>query len=136
MHTTLDVKQATQALEVGVTASFKEKGAAKLKPLHREKVLSLPTSAEQEIRVINARLSPGDTTPRHTHRYPVTVYMLEGTFTLHLDGREPVTIKAGEVFIEPPHVAMTGYNRDPATDANMVLFYVCEPDVPFADPIE
>ena len=40
----------------------------------------------------------------------MTVYVLEGTFTLALDGREPVSIQAGQVFVEPAGIHMTGYN--------------------------
>ena len=82
-----------------------------------------------------ARLEPGDRTPYHSHRFPVTVYMLEGTFTLELDGRDAVTVKAGEVFVEPSQVRMTGRNLDPKIPATMALFYVSTPDTPFADPV-
>jgi len=39
-----------------------------------------------------ATLLSGDVTPYHSHRFPVTVYMLEGSFTLEVraDGCEPV----------------------------------------------
>jgi len=40
--------------------------------------------------------TPGDRTPFHTHRFPVTVYVLEGTFTLELEGRGTVIVKAGK----------------------------------------
>jgi quercetin dioxygenase-like cupin family protein len=136
MHKTMTTEQATQGLAVGVTASMRDNGAAKLTAIHREVVDALPRGTRQEIRVLHARLDPGDTTPRHSHRHPVTVYMLEGTFTLALEDRaEPVTVRAGEVFVEPAHVTMTGRNLDPQTPANMVLFYACDPDTPFADPV-
>ena len=79
-------------------------------------------------------LLPGDVTPYHSHRFPVTVYMIEGAFTLELDGRAPVVIGAGEAFVEPAHVNMTGRNKGDVP-ARMALFYVCEPDAPFADPV-
>jgi len=107
---------------------------AKLTPLHREIVKGMPTRAEQEVRVLFSTLLPGDVTPYHSHQYPVTVYMLEGTFTLELDGREPVKITTGEVFVEPSGIAMTGFNKDDVP-ARMVIFYVCIPDAPFADPV-
>ena len=40
----------------------------------------------------------------------------------------------GEVFVEPPHVNMTGSNNG-SVPAVTVLFYVCEPDTPFADSV-
>ncbi|CCV13553.1 cupin domain-containing protein [Mesorhizobium sp. STM 4661] len=136
MHKTMDVGSAISGLTVGLTTSVRETGAAKLKVLHREPTQALPTARQQEIRVLHATLDPGDRTPYHSHRFPVTVYMLEGTFTLELDGREPVTVKAGEVFVEPPLVKMTGRNLDAKQPARMVLFYVSDPDTPFADPAE
>ena len=50
--------------------------------------------------------------------------------------REPVTVKAGEVFVEPAHLAMTGRNLDAVEPATMVLFYASDPETPFADPVE
>jgi quercetin dioxygenase-like cupin family protein len=42
----------------------------------------LPRDAKQTVRVLTATFKPGDRTVPHTHRFPVTVYVLEGTFTL------------------------------------------------------
>jgi quercetin dioxygenase-like cupin family protein len=133
MHQKSDLRTMTAALTVGVTRSARDEGMAKLTPLHRQVVSGMPTAPEQEIRVLFATLLPGDVTPYHSHRHPVTVYMLEGTFTLALDGRDPVDITAGEVFIEPAGINMTGSNRG-KVPARMALFYACLPDEPFADP--
>lgn len=134
MHERTDVETMTAGLTVGVTRSAQDNGMARLTPLHREVVTGLPRSAEQEVRVLFATLLPGDVTPYHSHRFPVTVYMIEGTFTLELDDREQVVIEAGQTFVEPAGVNMTGRNRGDAP-ARMALFYVCEPDAPFADPV-
>ncbi len=130
-----DVRTMTAGLSVGVTRSAQDSGMAKLTPLHREVVQHMPQVAEQEVRVLFATLLPGDVTPYHSHRHPVTVYVLEGMFTLALDGREPVDIAAGQIFIEPAGVNMTGSNQGDAP-ARMALFYVCEPGAPFADAVE
>lgn len=108
---------------------------ARLTPLHRETLNCLPKGIDQEVRVLHAVLEPGDVTPYHSHRFPVTVYVVEGVFTLRLDGREPVQIGPGEVFIEPAHVNMTGSNEG-TVPAVTVLFYVCDLDAPFADPVQ
>jgi quercetin dioxygenase-like cupin family protein len=65
----------------------------------------------------------------------VTVYVLEGTFTLELEGRAPVTAKAGQAMVEPPLVKMTGYNRSGTAPLRVVIFYVTDPDTPFLDPV-
>lgn len=128
-----DVQTMIAALDVGVTRSAEDHGMAKLTPLHRDVLGTLPRGDWQEVRVLHAVLQPGDVTPHHSHRFPVTVYVTEGVFTLRLKGGEPVSIGPGEVFVEPPHVNMVGSN-DGAVPTTTILFYVCEPDTPFADP--
>jgi len=95
-------------------------------------VEGLPTDDKQTVRVMTATFKPGDKTVYHTHRFPVTVYVLEGAFTLELDGRPPLTVKAGEAMVEPPKVPMTGYNRSD-TETKVVIFYVSTNDTPFLD---
>jgi quercetin dioxygenase-like cupin family protein len=101
----------------------------------RQVVEGMPKGDKQEVRVLTATLKPGDRTMFHTHRFPVTVYLLEGAFTLEMDGRAPVTVKAGEAFVEPPNVKMTGYNRSTTDPIRLVIFYVSDPDTPFLDAI-
>jgi quercetin dioxygenase-like cupin family protein len=93
----------------------------------------LPTDNKQTVRVMTATFKPGDKTVYHTHRFPVTVYVLEGTFTLELDGRPPLTVKAGEALVEPPKVPMTGYNRSTTETTKVIIFYVSTNDTPFLD---
>ena len=100
----------------------------------REIVTGMPRADRQEVRVLTATLKPGDKTPFHTHRFPVTVYLLEGTFTLEMEGRAPVIVKAGQAMVEPPDTKMTGYNRSATEPSRIVIFYVSDPDTPFLDP--
>jgi quercetin dioxygenase-like cupin family protein len=96
-------------------------------------VEGLPKDDKQTVRVMTATFKPGDKTVYHTHRFPVTVYVLEGAFTLELDGRPPLTVKAGEALVEPPKVPMTGYNRSATETTRVVIFYVSGNDTPFLD---
>jgi quercetin dioxygenase-like cupin family protein len=95
----------------------------------------MPKGGAQEISVLTASFKPGDKTVFHTHSFPVTVYILEGAFTLELEGHEPITVKAGQAMVEPPNVRMTGYNRSGTEPLRVVIFYVSDPDKPFLDPI-
>ena len=61
------------------------------------------------------------------------VYVLEGTFTLELEGRGTVTVKAGQAMVEPPKVKMTGYNRSATETLRVMIFYVSDPGTPFLD---
>jgi quercetin dioxygenase-like cupin family protein len=65
----------------------------------------------------------------------VTVYVLEGAFTLEVEGREPNTVKAGQVIVMPAGVRMTGYNRSSTEPLRVVVFYVSDPDTPFLEQI-
>jgi quercetin dioxygenase-like cupin family protein len=112
-----------------------EAGVTKPQLVLQELVRGMPQGAEQEIRIMKADFNPGDRTVFHTHRFPVAVYILSGAFTLELEGRAPKTIKAGEGFVEPPNVKMTGFNRSTSEALHLVIFYVGEPGTPFLDPI-
>lgn len=100
----------------------------------REAVDGMPKGERQEVSVLTATIAPGQSTPFHTHRFPVTVYVLEGAFTLELEGRGTVTVQAGQSMVEPPNVRMTGYNRG-AGPARVLIFYVADPGTPFLDPV-
>ena len=123
---------ALAALVIAMPSTAQERGLAKPELLLREIVQDMPTGARQEIRVLAASFEPGDKTVFHTHRFPVTVYVLEGAFTLELEGRSAVTVKAGQAMVEPPNTKMTGYNRT-GHALRVVIFYVSDPETPFLD---
>lgn len=118
---------------MGLAASAHESGLAKPNLVLRQVVEAMPADPRQEVRVLTAIFRPGDRTVTHTHRFPVTVYVLQGAFTLELEGREPLTVRAGEALVEPPNVKMTGYNRSTSELARVVIFYASAPDTPFLD---
>lgn len=135
MNKLVSFSLALAALVISLPSMAQEQGTARPQLLLREIVQGLPTGERQEVRVLTATLKPGDKTPFHTHRFPVTVYILEGVFTLEMEGRAPVTVKAGQAMVEPPQVKMTGYNRSSTEPLRVVIFYVSDPDTPFLDPI-
>lgn len=104
--------------------------------LLKEAVEGMPKGDRQEIKVLTATIKPGEKTVFHSHRFPVIIYILEGAFTLEMDGRAPVTVEAGEAMVEPPNVKMTGYNKNPTDPMRVVIFYVSDLDTPFLDPIK
>jgi quercetin dioxygenase-like cupin family protein len=125
-------------LGVSNPASAQQHGAAapniaKPNMVLQQVVEGLPTDDKQTVRVMTATFKPGDKTVYHSHRFPVTVYVLEGAFTLELEGRPPLTVKAGEAMIEPPKLPMTGYNRSSTEPTKVVIFYVSTNDTPFLD---
>lgn len=124
-------------LLVGLPAAAFGQGVTKPKQIMSEIVEGMPTGKNQEVRVLTAEFKPGDQTVFHKHRFPVTVYILEGAFTLELEGRRaPLVIRAGEAYVEPPNVKMTGYNRSATARLRLVIFYVSDKDTPFLDLID
>jgi quercetin dioxygenase-like cupin family protein len=119
----------------GLLLSLASASAQELTKLS-ELVSGMPKAEKQQVRVLTAILKPGDKTVYHTHRFPVTLYILEGAFTLELEGRSPFTIKAGQAMVEPPNVKMIGYNRSMTEPMRVVTFCVSDPDTPFLDPIQ
>jgi quercetin dioxygenase-like cupin family protein len=120
---------------LGVPAQAQEPGLAKPNLVLQQIVEGLPKDDKQAVRVLTATFRPGDKTVYHSHRFPVTVYVVGGAFTLELKDRPPLTVHAGEAMVEPPNVAMTGYNPSVTEPTNVVIFYVSTPDTPFLDPL-
>ena len=120
---------------VSLVAVAQEQGVVKPQLLLNEIIQGMPKGEKQEVRVLTANFQPRDKTMFHTHRFPVTVYVLEGAFTLEMEGREPVTVNAGHVMIMPPQVKMTGYNRSSTEPLRLVIFNVSDPGTPYLDPI-
>jgi quercetin dioxygenase-like cupin family protein len=123
----------------GVTAapaSAHQPGLARPAEVMSEIVEQMPRGERQQVRVFTATFQPGDRTVFHTHRSPVTVYVLEGQFTLQLEGRPPVVVGPGKAYVEPPNVKMTGYNRSTSEPLKVVIFYVSDPSTPFLDPVQ
>ncbi len=126
---------AFAVLLVSLIAMAQQQSVVKPQLLLREIVQGMPKGEKQEVRVLAVSFQPRDRTLFHTHRFPVTVYVLEGAFTLEMEGREPVTVKAGQAMVMPPQVKMTGYNRSSTAPLRFVIFSVSDPDTPFLDPI-
>ena len=122
------------ALSTSVLAQTPVPGLARPTLVLKESVSQMPKADTQEVRVLTAAFKPGDKTVFHSHRSPVTVYVLEGQFTLDMEGRAPVVVSAGQAFVEPPNVNMTGYNKSTTDGLSVVIFYVSDPGTPFLDP--
>ena len=110
-------------------------GLAKPDLVLQEIVDGLPRDDKQMVRILTASFKPGDKTVAHTHRFPVTVYVLEGSFALELKGQPPIAVNAGQAMVEPPNVEMIGYNPSATEPTRVVIFYVSTPNTPFLDPL-
>jgi quercetin dioxygenase-like cupin family protein len=92
----LDV--ALGAAMIGLSGIAMAQEPARPNLLLREIVQGMPSGERQEVRILTATIQPGQATPFHTHRFPVAVYVLDGAFTLEMEGREPLIVQAGGVW--------------------------------------
>jgi quercetin dioxygenase-like cupin family protein len=80
------------AIGLPLCAARSQQGVTRT-PLQRHD-LGIPGREMVQVRV---DLAPGVSFPRHSHPGEEIVYVIEGTLEYRLDGKPPVTLKAGEV---------------------------------------
>ena len=76
--------------------------------------------------VIQARveLDPGVTSPKHWHPGEEIVYVLEGTLEYQVEGKPPVTLKAGDVFFVPAGKIHSAKNVGSGNAAELATYVV------------
>ena len=76
--------------------------------------------------VIQARveIAPGVTSPKHSHPGEEIVYVLEGTLEYQVEGRPPVTLKAGDVLFIPAGTIHAAKNVGSGTGAELATYIV------------
>jgi quercetin dioxygenase-like cupin family protein len=89
-------------------------------------VLDFPSRDGLAVQALRVDYEPGGFT-RGTHQHPAGayVYVIEGSVIFGLDDREPVVLKAGESFYEPPG-ALHSVSRNASEDlpASLIAFFV------------
>ena len=79
-------------------------------------VLDLPSRDGLAVQAIRVDYEPGGfTRGTHRHRAGAYVNVIEGSVIFGLDDREPVVLKAGESFYEPPR-ALHSVSRSASED--------------------
>lgn len=77
------------------------------------------SSPGHEVYQAEVSLKPGVLFPRHSHPGEEVIYVLKGTWVYELDGKPPVTVKAGEVLFIPDGVVHSA--RNIGTDTGIEL---------------
>jgi quercetin dioxygenase-like cupin family protein len=67
-------------------------------------------AADREVIQARVDFEPGVTSPRHAHPGVEVAYVISGTFEYQLEGRAPVTLKAGDSLFIPEGVAHIARN--------------------------
>ncbi|MFT4651210.1 MAG: quercetin dioxygenase-like cupin family protein [Polaribacter sp.] len=77
----------------------------------------------KEMTVVHFAFPPGFVSAKHIHPGPVFVYVLEGEFTVDVDGVTQ-TIKAGELYPEKLNAAMVAKNLSSTDNLEVLVFQV------------
>lgn len=89
-------------------------------------VLDFPSRDGLAVQAVRVDYEPGGSTAG-SHRHPAGayVYVIDGSVAFGIDNREPVVLKAGESFHEPPN-ALHSVSRNASQDlpASLIAFFV------------
>jgi len=80
-----------------------------------------------------ADIKAGAAGGRHTHYGDEFVYVLEGVLKVEPDGKEPITLKAGETAHLSPDVVHAARNGSASAPAKVLVFLVVEKGKPLAE---
>jgi quercetin dioxygenase-like cupin family protein len=78
-------------------------------------------------------LPPGAESGKHMQSGNEIVYILEGSVILEMQGKPPVTLKAGEAFQTKPGEVHNVKNASPTAPGKALAFYVAKKGAPLAD---
>ncbi|OQP40995.1 cupin [Niastella yeongjuensis] len=100
--------------------SFAQQAGIKRTDLQKHD-LSIPGREMVQVRV---DIAPGVTAAKHNHPGEEVIYVLEGELEYQLEGKPPVTLKAGEVLFIPAGVAHTAKNVGKTNGAELATYIV------------
>ena len=83
--------------------------------------LSIPGREVVQVRV---DIAPGVLAPNHSHPGEEIVYVIEGLLEYQLEGRPPVTLKAGEVLFIPAGTIHSAKNVGSVNAAELATYIV------------
>ncbi len=82
------------------------------------------TAANGEEPISRTDLAPGAFAPKHRHPGEEIAYVIEGTLEYELDGRKPVTLKAGQSLFIPAGVAHSARNVGDGRASELATYIV------------
>jgi quercetin dioxygenase-like cupin family protein len=78
----------------------------------------------REVVQVRVEIDPGASFPRHTHPGEEIIYVLEGLLEYQVEGKPPVTLKAGDVLFIPAGTIHAAKNVDSGNAAELATYVV------------
>ncbi len=94
--------------------------------------ISVPGHEAVQVRV---DIEPGTASIKHSHPGEEIAYVLEGSLEYLLEGRDPVTLQAGQALFIPAGVAHVAKNVG-TTKASELATYIVAKDAPLLVPVK
>ena len=90
-------------------------------------VLNQPSRDGLVVNAVRVDYEPGGFSPVHRHPAGAYVYVIDGSVIFGIDDREPVVLKAGDSFDEPPG-ALHAVSRNASQElpASLLAFFVLD----------
>jgi quercetin dioxygenase-like cupin family protein len=80
----------------------------------------------KEFRVLRTTYAPGSQNPKHYHPSHVVFYVLEGAGVWQEDGKEPVTLKTGDILHVRPGMVHSHRNASSSEKLVFLEFVIVE----------
>jgi quercetin dioxygenase-like cupin family protein len=84
---------------------------------------------------VRVDIGPGEVAPRHRHPGEEIIYVLEGSLEYEVEGKPPVTLKAGDVLFIPYGTIHSAKNIGSVNAAELAT-YVVEKGKPLVELIK
>lgn len=78
----------------------------------------------REVIQVRVELAPGVRFPKHTHPGEEIIYVLEGSLEYEVEGKPPVTLKAGDVLFIPAGTIHSAKNVGSGNGAELATYVV------------
>jgi len=115
---------------IGVLAQAQQAGT-KRTALQRQDL----SIAGREAIQVRVDIGPGELAPRHKHPGEEIIYVLEGTLEYEIEGKSPVTLKAGDVLFIPYGTVHSAKNPGTVNAAELAT-YVVEKGKPLVEIVK
>jgi quercetin dioxygenase-like cupin family protein len=121
---------AALLVATSLTLPLAQAGEVSLGDIKRTNLMRNDLSAPgREVIQVLVEFAPGVSAARHSHPGEELVYVTEGSLEYRLDGRPPVTVKAGEVLFIP-HGTPHAVKNVSAFNAAEIATYIVEKGKP------
>lgn len=110
----------TAALALGLPVAAAHQPGVRRTPLQRHDL----SATGREVVQVRVDLAPGVEFGRHSHPGEEIVYVIEGSLEYHVEGKPPVTLRAGEVLFIPAETIHAAKNVGSSNGAELATYIV------------